>query len=200
MNQLQDTNYDTPNLVPWEHYVVDDFLPRELLKKLSTVQVISNNKNSNGTRTNVSGRYFFTPDKKDDITISVVKFFKDNVHRFQNQFGYDLSDSYLRIELAQDDQDFWQECHLDTLEKRITMIVFLERDDETVNLGTDLYYTQDGDYIRSEWKDNRCLVFKPTEETWHAFGERQFKGKRRVLLINFVDTKQWLSKDQVWDL
>ena len=186
--------------IPWEHHVVDDFLPTELYNKLKDVVVESDNSKSNGTRTYVKNRYFFTPEKTDPTTLELVKFFQDNAQRIQEQFGYDLSDSYIRLELAQDTQDFWQEIHLDTLDKRITIIVFLERDDQTVNLGTDLFVDKGGyGQVRAEWKDNRALVFQPQCHTWHGFTEREFTGRRRVLLINFVSKENWKSKDQVWD-
>lgn len=186
---------------PWEHYIVDDFFPETVYNQLKNVVVESDNTKSNGTRTYVKNRYFFTPEKTDSTTLELVKFFQDNVATFQEQFGYDLSDSYIRMELAQDTQDFWQEIHLDTLDKRITIIVFLERDDEIVNLATDLFSDSDGSNAkRAEWKENRALVFKPQHYTWHGFTERKFAGHRRVLLINFVSKENWESKNQVWDL
>ena len=188
--------YDTP----WEHYLIDNFLPEDIIDGLKKLPVKSDNSNSDGTRTNVTGRWFFTPDKTDDFTLRVVNFIRNNKEKFENDFGYDLSDSYMRIELAKDDSDFFQEIHLDTLEKQITMIVFVYKEDEDTNLGTDVFSDKNGsDAKRTEWKDNRCLIFKPTNNTWHGFTKRDFVGERRVLLINFVDTDKWESKDQVWD-
>ena len=147
----------------------------------------------------MSGRYFFTPDKLDTLTLDVIDFFRTNTKAFESQFGYDLSNSYLRIELAQDNNDFWQVPHIDTFEKRITIIVYIDCDDE--DLGTDLYVSPDEEYYtRLEWKNNRCFVFKTDETKWHGFTKREFVGNRRVLLINYVDKDNWNSKDQVWDL
>lgn len=185
---------------PWEHYLVDDFLPEDILQGLKTLPVKSDNSNANGTRTNVTGRWFFTPDKTDSFTLNVVDWIIKNKSKFEQDFKYDLSHSYLRVELAKDDNGFFQERHLDTLEKRITMIVFVSKDDPNVDLGTDAFIDDNSDeYKRAEWKENRCLVFKPEEHTWHGFTKREFIGERRVLLINFVDKDQWNSKDQVWD-
>lgn len=187
---------------PWDHYVVDDFLPEGMLKGLISLPVESDNTKCNGTRTNVTGRWFFRPDNTthDGIQNWIVKFFRDNITKFEKQFGYDLSNSYMRIEVCKDDNGFFQERHLDTLEKRITMIVYLHKDDEDVDLGTDLFPDETSSQCkRAEWKVNRCLVFKPTEKTWHGFSPREFKGERRVLICNFVDKDQWESKDQVWD-
>ena len=186
---------------PWEYYIIDDFLPEHIYENIKQIEIASNNLNCEGTRGNVTGRYFITPDKKDHLTSQVVDYFKSNTKQFEQQFGYSLAHSYLRAEIVQDTQDFWQECHLDTLEKRITMLIYIGRDDSTVNLGTDLYKEQDGEFsVRAEWKDNRALVFKPTETTWHGFNKRAYEGNRRVLIINYVDKDQWNSIDQVWDM
>ena len=186
---------------PWEYYIVDDFFPEEMLKGINGLPIESDNTECNGTRTNVTGRWFLTPDKSHQgLAQWVVKFFRDNKTKFEEQFGYDLSNSYMRIEVCKDDNGFFQERHLDTLEKRITMIVYIHRDDEEVDLGTDIFVDEtSGQYKRAEWKRNRCLVFKPTDKTWHGFSAREFKGQRRVLICNFVDKDQWESKDQVWD-
>lgn len=185
---------------PWEHYTTDNFLPPDIFDALKQIEINSDNSLCEGTRTNVTGRYFFTPDRTDSCTTNLVHFMKRNLDALYDMYGYDLSNSVLRMELAQDDCSFWQECHLDALEKRITIIVYISRDDETVNLGTDLFYEKDGESIRVEWKDNRAVVFKPTEHTWHSFSPREFEGKRRVLLINLVDKDKWNSKEQIWDL
>jgi hypothetical protein len=183
---------------PWEYFIQDNFLPKDIIEELKILKIDSDNTQCDGTRTPVSGRYFFTPDKLDMTTLRVVDFFRTNTPAFESEFGYDLSDSYMRIELAQDDSNFWQVPHIDTLEKRITIIVYIDGEGD---LGTDLYSSPDEDYhTRLEWKHNRCFVFKTDETKWHGFTKRPFEGKRKVLLINYVDKDNWRSKDQVWDL
>ena len=185
---------------PWEHFLIDDFLPDDIVQGLKELPVKSDNSKADGTRTNVTGRWFFTPDKTDDFTLKVVDYVRDNKKKFEEDYGYDLSNSYLRMELAKDDNGFYQERHLDTLEKRITMIVFISKEDPDVDLGTDAFYDEHGiQSKRATWKENRCFIFKPTKDTWHGFTKREFKGERRVLLINFVDKDNWNSRDQVWD-
>ena len=188
---------------PWEYYMEDDFLPTDILEKLKAIQINSNNENCGGTRTGIPGRHFFTPEKNDDITKTLIENILGRTSEFQDKFGYDLSDSYLRVELAQDDEHQWIVPHLDVLDKRITMIVYIDHDDEnTTNLGTDLYASGDIDseFVRAEWKNNRCLVFKPTEEKWHGVKKRSYKGRRLALLINYVSKDTWKSIDQVWDV
>jgi|TARA_B110001452_G_scaffold247980_1_gene234393 hypothetical protein len=187
---------------PWEHYMEDNFLPTDILEELKNIKIDSNNAFVSGTRTGIPGRHFFTPEKNDDITKKLINNIIGRTKEFQDKFGYDLSDSYLRVELAQDDEQQWIVPHLDVLDKRITMIVYIDHDDNnTTNLGTDLYASEDDSvYVRAEWKNNRCLVFKPTEEKWHGIKERSYKGRRLVLLINYVSKKSWKSLDQIWEI
>ena len=183
---------------PWEHFVIDNFLPKDILKSLQEIIIHSDNSTCDGTRTPVVNRYFFTPNKLDTLTLSVIDFFRTNTKNFEAQFGYDLQNSYLRVELAQDNDGFWQVPHIDTFEKRITIIVYIDCEDK--DLGTDLYSSPDSNYTRVEWKNNRCFVFRTDETKWHGFTKRNFKGNRRVLLVNYVDKDNWNSKDQVWDM
>jgi hypothetical protein len=187
---------------PWEHYMEDNFLPTDILEELKNIKIDSNNAFVSGTRTGIPGRHFFTPEKNDDITKKLINNIIGRTKEFQDKFGYDLSDSYLRVELAQDDEQQWIVPHLDVLDKRITMIVYIDHDDnDSTNLGTDLYASEDDSvYVRAEWKNNRCLVFKPTEEKWHGIKERSYKGRRLVLLINYVSKKSWKSLDQIWEI
>lgn len=187
---------------PWEHYMEDDFLPIDILENLKSIKINSNNAFVSGTRTGIPGRHFFTPEKNDDITKKLIDHIIGRTKEFQDKFGYDLSDSYLRVELAQDDENQWIVPHLDVLDKRITMIVYIDHDDDqTTDLGTDLYTSEnDSKYVRAEWKNNRCLVFKPTEEKWHGIKKRSYKGRRLVLLINYVSKDSWKSLDQIWEI
>lgn len=183
--------------IPWEHFVIDNFLPNDIFNQLKNIQIESNNALCDGSRTPITGRYFFTPDKKDKLTIDVVEFFQKNKNNFQINYGYSLKDSYIRIELAQDNESFWQVPHIDTFEKRITIIVYVSSEEE--DLGTDLFSDKKTFVKRVEWAPNRCFIFKTDNSKWHGFTKRKFKGNRRVLLVNFVDKENWNSKDQVWD-
>lgn len=188
---------------PWEHHIVDDFLPSVIVEELKRIKINSDNRDCGGTRTGIPGRHFFTPAQNDTFTLELVKHLLGRKEEFEKTFGYDLSHSYLRVELAQDDTHQWLEPHLDSLDKRITMVVYIDQDDENMtDLGTDLYRTSDpaSHATRAEWKENRCLVFKPTPEKWHGCERRDYKGRRLVLLINYVNKDTWKSVDQVWDV
>ena len=183
---------------PWEHFIVDNFMPLEIVNSLRDINIQSLNESCDGSRTQIKGRYFFTREKKDNLTKKIVNFFKNNTIKFESDFGYSLKNSYLRIELAQDDKSFWQVPHIDTFEKRITMIIYISSDDE--DLGTDLFEDKKKKNLkRIVWKPNRCLIFKTDKTKWHGFTKRNFFGKRRVLLVNYVDKDKWKSKDQIHD-
>jgi hypothetical protein len=182
---------------PWEHYIIDNFLPDSIYKQLKELKIESNNSLCDGSRTTITGRYFFVPGKKDNLTKDVVKFFQDNKKNFETSYGYSLDHSYIRIELAQDNDSFWQVPHIDTFEKRITIIIYISSD--VNDLGTDLFNDEKKLIKRVVWAPNRCFIFKTDENKWHGFTKRKFIGNRRVLLVNFVDKTNWKSKDQVWD-
>ena len=182
---------------PWEHYIIDDFLPDTIYEQLKGIKIKSNNSLCDGSRTTITGRYFFTPEKKDNLTKNVVKFFQTNKKKFETDYGYSLKNSFIRIELAQDNDSFWQVPHLDTFEKRITIIIYISSNDK--DLGTDLFDNEKKFVKRVDWAPNRCFIFKTDENKWHGFTKRKFSGSRRVLLVNFVDKNNWKSKDQVWD-
>ena len=186
---------------PWEQHIVENFLPNKIFEQLKSVKITSDNTVCRGTRTEITGRYFFTPDKKDALTQEVIGHILSCKKEFEDKFGYNLSHSYLRVELAQDTKDAWLQPHLDSLDKRITMIVYVDKDDNK-DLGTNLYKTNDvrGVQLKSHWKANRCLIFKPTEEKWHGVAKQTYKGRRLVLLINYVNKDTWNSVDQVWDV
>ena len=63
-----------------------------------------------------------------------------------------------RIELAQDNKSFWQVPHIDTFEKRITIIVYISSEEE--DLGTDLFSDDKTFVKRVEWMPNRCFILK----------------------------------------
>ena len=53
---------------PWEYYIQDNFLPYDILYKLQDIPIQSDNTLCDGTRTPISGRHFFTPDRKNEFT------------------------------------------------------------------------------------------------------------------------------------
>lgn len=184
---------------PWEYYILDDFLPDGIFDGLCQLPIESNNTECDGTRTPILNRLFFTPSSDGIIVKHTVNHFIHRTAQLEEMFECNLSNSYLRIELAQDDETFWQVPHIDTLEKRITIIVYLSA--ESDNLGTDLYVSPDDTYhTRIEWQQNRCFAFKTDPTKWHGFTKRNFFGKRKLLLVNYVNKNQWNSLDQVWDL
>ena len=131
----------------------------------------------------------------------MVKFFRDARPELEAAYGVDLNDTYLRLEIATDTEAFWQVPHVDTAEKRVTIIVFLTSD-HPGDLGTDLLASDASAAVRVRvaWAENRALVFRTAPGRWHSFTKRSFEGSRRVLLANFVEAENWRSVEQVWDL
>jgi hypothetical protein len=186
---------------PWPHFVTDGFLPRIAYDAAARHAIASDNADCDGTRTTVANRFFLTPTTATPELAPIIAFFRDGRDALARDYGVDLTDTYLRIELAADTEEFWQVPHIDTKEKRITIIVFLTSD-HPGDLGTDLGTSNatDAQRTRVPWAENRALVFRTAPGRWYSFTKRSFVGVRRVLLANFVEAANWRSLDQVWDL
>ena len=51
-------------------------------------------------------------------------------------------------------------------------------------------------YAKTEWQDNRGLLFIPSNEKWHGFAPIEYTGIRTIMIINFVDTTVWENTSQ----
>ena len=51
-------------------------------------------------------------------------------------------------------------------------------------------------YAKTEWADNRGLLFIPSDDKWHGFAPIEYKGIRTIMIINFVDKNIWQNTSQ----
>jgi len=100
--------------------------------------------------------------------------------------GIDLAGTQLRIEYCQDTDGFWLEPHTDIAPKTFTMLVYLSREPEAADLGTDLYDSEKRWAARAPAPVNSGLIFVPGPNTWHGFAPRPFPCVRRSLIVNYV--------------
>ncbi len=111
-------------------------------------------------------------------------------------FGTDLRGSYLRVEYAQDTDDFWLEPHTDLGVKMFTFLVYLSKDEAHKDLGTDIYDTDKKHVGRSPFSFNAGFVFVPSNITFHGFEPRRIAGVRKSLIVNYV-TNDWRAREQL---
>jgi hypothetical protein len=114
----------------------------------------------------------------------------------QGATGADLSNTYVRLEYAQDVDGFWLEPHTDLGVKRFTMLLYLPESTSQIDLGTDLYSAPGTWAKRSPFTDNTALVFVPGPDTWHGLAPRPIAGVRRSIIMNYV-TADWLAREQL---
>ena len=145
-------------------------------------------------------RTYFDVEKisKYSICSRVAKIFQSNeiARVVQNFFGAPIAGCYLRIEHAQDVGGFWLEPHTDLGVKKFTMVLYLSKNPEHAELGTDIYDADKNLVGRAPFLSNSALVFVPSAVTDHGFERRQIIGVRTSLIINYV-TSEWRAREQL---
>jgi hypothetical protein len=121
---------------------------------------------------------------------------KETVQLFSEAFGGDLSDSYVRIEYAQDTDGFWLKPHTDIGVKLFTMLIYMSDDPAHSTLGTDIYADENTHVGRSPFEPNSAMIFVPSKKTWHGFEKRPIEGVRRSIIVNYV-TNDWRAREQL---
>jgi hypothetical protein len=185
------------HVAPWEHWTIDNVFPNELFEALKTHRV--NNAdytNVNGFRDIIKGRTFLGNEYcEEHLSLKPVAEFLNDHKMFEEKFNCDLSNTYCRPELIHDRYPFFHAIHTDTPEKKLTLIVNIDKEDEK-NLATDIYVDKETHFAKTEWKDNRGLLFIPSDEKWHGFAPIEYTGIRTIMIINFVDTDVWQNTSQ----
>jgi hypothetical protein len=110
--------------------------------------------------------------------------------------GAQLSGSSLRIEYCQDSDGFWLEPHTDIGVKKFTMLIYLNREPQGSDWGTDIYSDHDTHVGRAPAGVNRGLIFVPSDKTWHGFEKRPMNGVRKSLIINYVGP-EWRNRHEL---
>jgi hypothetical protein len=129
---------------------------------------------------------------------AVARAFQDKqvTKHIENTFGTKLDGTYLRIEFAQDIDGFWLEPHTDVGVKVFTMLLYMSKDEQHADLGTDIYDGDKRHVGRSPFASNAAMVFIPSNNTYHGFERRPIHGVRTSVIINYV-TNEWRAREQL---
>ncbi len=157
----------------------------------------------NGKReANNSTRVYFDPANQEryDVVREVTDIFRSPqvVRRLEQLTGRGLSEGALRIEYCQDVDGFWLEPHLDLGVKLFTMLIYLSGEPELFDAGTDIYDASPEHKLvaTAPYEKNKGLIFIPGTNTWHGFTQRQIRGVRRSLIVNWV-TAEWRARHEL---
>ena len=120
----------------------------------------------------------------------------ETIRTLAQVFGAPLDDTFLRLEYAQDIDGFWLEPHTDLGVKLFTFLLYLSKDAQHADLGTDIYDTDKKHVGRSPFKPGGAMIFVPSNITYHGFEPRRIEGVRKSIIINYV-SNEWKAREQL---
>ncbi len=103
--------------------------------------------------------------------------------------GKDLSNAYVRVEVICDREGFWLKPHCDIKEKLLSSLLFVNKFNESEELGTDFYNENLTKVKTIPYRHNYGYFFSSGPNTWHGMEKKVIKRERRSLLVNYVTFK-----------
>jgi len=121
---------------------------------------------------------------------------KKTHEKISSLIGKDLSNSYVRVEVICDRQGFWLKPHCDIKEKLISCLLFVNKFNESEDLGTDFYDSELKKVKTLPYRDNYGYFFSSGPNTWHGMEKKEIIKERRCLQVNYVTFKtDWKVED-----
>ena len=111
---------------------------------------------------------------------------KETTRKVSELTGKDLSNSFVRVEVICDRQGFWLKPHCDIKEKLMSCLLFVNKHNESEDLGTDFYDNNLKKVKTLPYKDNYGYFFTSGPNTWHGMEKKEIKKERRYIQINYV--------------
>lgn len=198
---------------PFDHWELNRPLTNEQINEIINADIanpIEHNLNYDGTRAIDGGegtfregisdggkalkfRCFVTQDNSKqfpELTKFINELQNKNTHQKISSFiGKDLSNSYVRVEVICDRKGFWLKPHCDIKEKLVSCLLFVNKHQESEELGTD-FYNADLKKIKTlPYRDNYGYFFSSGPNTWHGMEKKEIKKERRCLQVNYVTFK-----------
>ena len=196
--------------IPFEHWEYNDPLTEDAIQEIINADIADvneHNLNYDGTRAIDGGapefrkgiasggkaikfRCFVTKENAKNFP-NLVKFIKE----LQSKKTYeilsklikkDLSNSYVRVEVICDRKGFWLKPHCDIKEKILSGLIFVNKLNESEDLGTDLYNEKLEKIKTVPYKNNYGYFFTSGPNTWHGMEKKEIVKERRCLQVNYV--------------
>lgn len=201
-NFLNSLHYADQSNNPYPHWLLNHCLPEDVVDELIALPIQpARIDDTKGRReTNNDSRIHFGAEYQRQYKVieSLARVFqsKQIVDELKAATGAPLTGTSLRIEYCQDTEGFWLEPHTDIGVKKFTMLIYLNREPEGADWGTDIYSDKDTRFGRAPSAFNAGLIFVPSDKTWHAFDKRPMKGVRKSLIINYVG-QEWRNRQEL---
>jgi len=195
---------------PFEHWEYKDALTEEAIKEIINVDIADVNEHNityDGTRAIDDGaaefregissggkaikfRCFITKENSQNFP-NLVKFIRELQSKKTHEtisklIKKDLSNSYVRVEVICDRKGFWLKPHCDIKEKILSGLIFINKLNESEDLGTDLYNEKLEKVKTLPYKNNYGYFFTSGPNTWHGMEKKEILKERRCLQVNYV--------------
>ncbi|WP_296633018.1 2OG-Fe(II) oxygenase [Thiobacillus sp. SCN 63-57] len=187
---------------PYRHWLLDHCLPEDVIDAIINLPIapvhIGNTKGKRDTHNKTRVLFSEANRKQYKVMDELARAFQfqETVDALKEATGALLSDTSLRIEYCQDTDGFWLEPHTDIGVKRFTLLIYLNREPEGADWGTDIYADPHTHVGRAPAGFNSGFIFVPSDKTWHGFEKRPINGVRKSLIINYV-TQDWRSREEL---
>ncbi len=196
--------------IPFEHWGYQGALTEEAIEEIVNTDIVDVNKHNllyDGTRAIDGGAAEFREGIASGGKAINFRCFitKENVQNFPNLLNFikelqskkthevlsklikkDLSNSYVRVEVICDRKGFWLKPHCDIKEKLLSGLIFVNKNNEPENLGTDLYNEKLEKIKTLPYKNNYGYFFSSGPNTWHGMEKKEILKERRCLQVNYV--------------
>jgi hypothetical protein len=195
---------------PFDHWEYNNALSEEAIEeiiKADVPDVSKHNLNYDGTRAIdggaaefregiVSGgkavkfRCFVTKENASKFP-HLVKFInelqsKETYEAISKMMNKDLTNSYVRLEVICDREGFWLKPHCDIKEKLMSGLIFVNKSNESEDLGTDFYNEKLEKVKTVPYKHNYGYFFTSGPNTWHGMEKKKIVNERRSIQVNYV--------------
>jgi len=199
---LNSLHHADPSTNPYPHWLLNHCLPEDVADELIALPIqparIGDTKGRRETNNDSRIHFGAEYQRQYKVIESLARVFQSKriVDELKAVTGAPLTGTSLRIEYCQDTEGFWLEPHTDIGVKKFTMLIYLNREPEGADWGTDIYSDRDTHFGRAPSDFNAGLIFVPSDRTWHAFDKRPMNGVRKSLIINYVG-QEWQNRHEL---
>ena len=195
---------------PFKHFEINQPLTNNAIKEIYNADIADprkQNLNYDGTRAIDGGaaefregiasggkaikfRCFINKENSTQFP-NLVKFInelqsKETYETISKMIDKDLSNSYVRVEVICDREGFWLKPHCDIKEKLMSGLIFVNKTNESEDLGTDFYNEKLEKVKTLPYKHNYGYLFTSGPNTWHGMEKKKIVKERRCIQVNYV--------------